>query len=196
MGKLRSYVRQHHLGLVAIFIALSGTAYAATELEKNEVKSKHIGKGQVKNADLGNNAVTSPKVANGSLLGEDFAPGQLSQGPQGPQGLQGERGPSGATNVTRRVSARFTVQADATQDKVMPCNADERATGGGYVFTGFEDSPKDFDVDADYPEVSGALSSAQGGTPTGWHVQVQNLDVNNGNTGTVDFNVYAVCASP
>jgi hypothetical protein len=92
---MREIGRHNLVGYIALFVALSGPAWAATELSKNEVKSKHIGKGQVKNPDLADNSVTSPKVADGSLLGEDFAQGQLSPGPQGVQGLQGERGPEG-----------------------------------------------------------------------------------------------------
>jgi hypothetical protein len=93
------HIRSNLIGYVALFFALGfGSAWAATELEKNEVKSKHIGAGQVKNADIANDAVTSPKVADGSLLGEDFANGQLpvgAQGERGPQGTQGERGLQG-----------------------------------------------------------------------------------------------------
>ena len=93
--KLSGHVRSNVIGYLALFVALSGTAWAATELDKNEVKSKHIGKGQVKNSDLGNNSVTSPKVADGSLLDDDFAPGQLPAGPQGPQGPEGPQGEPG-----------------------------------------------------------------------------------------------------
>ena len=88
--KLRSHFRSNVVGYIALFVALSGTAWAASELDKNEVKSKHIGKGQVKTKDLGKNSVTSPKVADGSLLSEDFASGQLPAGPQGEQGVPGE----------------------------------------------------------------------------------------------------------
>ena len=100
---LRTHVSHNVVGYVALFAALSlGTAWAATELSKNEVKSKHIGKGQVKTPDLADNSVTSPKVADGSLLSDDFASGQLPPGPQGergPQGLQGEQGPPGEQGV-------------------------------------------------------------------------------------------------
>ena len=104
-GKVSEHLRRNVVGYVAVFLALGlGSAWAATELEKNEVKSKHIGKGQVKNSDLANDAVNSQKVANASLLGDDFAPGQLPAGPQGergPQGPQGEQGTPGedATNL-------------------------------------------------------------------------------------------------
>jgi hypothetical protein len=81
MGKFRLPSHTTVAAYVGCFAALAtGGAYAANELGKNDVRSKHIGKGQVKNADLANEAVTSPKVANGSLLNEDFAPGQSLPG--------------------------------------------------------------------------------------------------------------------
>jgi hypothetical protein len=56
-GKFSNHVRGNVVGYIALFFALGlGSAWAATELDKNEVKSKHIGKGQVKAKDLGKNA--------------------------------------------------------------------------------------------------------------------------------------------
>ena len=78
------HIRSNFIGYIALFFALGlGSAWAATELGKNEVKSKNIGAGQVKNSDLAADAVTSSKVADGSLLDDDFAAGQLPQGPAG-----------------------------------------------------------------------------------------------------------------
>ena len=79
MEKLREHLRNNVVGYLALFVALSGTAYAAVELGKNDVRSRHIKNGQVKVKDLASDAVTSPKVADGSLLGKDFAAGQLPQ---------------------------------------------------------------------------------------------------------------------
>ena len=42
------YIRQHHVALLALFVALGGTALA---LERNSVKSKHIAPGAVKKSD-------------------------------------------------------------------------------------------------------------------------------------------------
>ena len=96
LKRVRAHARSNLVGYIALFFALTlGTAWAATELKKNEVKSKHIGDGQVKNSDLADDSVTSPKVADGSLLSDDFAPGQLQQGPPGERGPQGERGLQG-----------------------------------------------------------------------------------------------------
>jgi hypothetical protein len=78
---------------LALFIALGGSAFAAIALTNNSVRSKHIKNGQVRNPDLGRNAVTAQKVANGSLLADDFGPGQL---PAGAQGLKGDKGDPGA----------------------------------------------------------------------------------------------------
>ena len=81
-----AYVRRHHVGLLALFLALSGTAYAAS-LPRNSVGP----------AQLKANAVTSSKVKNGSLLASDFRSGQLTaaRGPAGPKGDAGATGPAG-----------------------------------------------------------------------------------------------------
>ena len=102
MGKVFAYLRNQWMGALSLFIVLAGgTAWAATELDKNEVKSKHIGKGQVKKQDLADDAVTSEKVQAGTLLGTDFAAGQLPQGSAGEKGEKGEKGEPGqdATNL-------------------------------------------------------------------------------------------------
>ena len=85
------------VALVALFVALGGSSYAAITLNKNSVKSKHIGNGQVKRADIQNDAINSSKVEFLSLRASDFKPGQLPEGPQGPQGAG--KGDAGATNV-------------------------------------------------------------------------------------------------
>jgi len=87
------------MSVMAVFIALGGSAYAIG-LKKNSVRSKQIKAGAVRTADLGNDAVTSEKVDDGSLLGDDFAAGQLPQGPQGPQG---ERGLAGSPDTPQQV---------------------------------------------------------------------------------------------
>jgi hypothetical protein len=98
-SRVIAYVRRHHVGLLAVFLATSGTAYAAS-LPRNSVGT----------AQLKANAVTSSKVKNGSLVASDFRPGQLAAargpagqkgdtGPTGPQGPAGPRGDAGATGA-------------------------------------------------------------------------------------------------
>lgn len=90
---------QHHVALLALFIALGGTAYAAA-LAGNSVKSRHIAPGQVKRSDIARNAINSSRVSNGSLGAADFAPGQLPSGTTGPAGSTGATGATGATGST------------------------------------------------------------------------------------------------
>lgn len=81
MRRITVYLRSNVLGLIAIFIALGAGAYASG-LPRDSVKSKQIKAGAVKTDELADNAVSSPKVSNGTLLGKDFAAGQLPKGPR------------------------------------------------------------------------------------------------------------------
>jgi hypothetical protein len=105
MNQLTRYIRRHHIALLALFVALGGTSYAAVNLPKGSVgtdqlqqgsvttlkvapkaiTSKRLAEGAVVRKKIGDGAVNSKKVANGSLLAEDFAPGVLATTP-GPAG--------------------------------------------------------------------------------------------------------------
>lgn len=77
----------------AVFLALGGVSYAATQLPKDSVGAKQLQK----------NAVTSVKVKDGSLKASDFKAGALPAGhigPSGPVGPQGPAGPQGAPGTT------------------------------------------------------------------------------------------------
>lgn len=84
------------VAVVALFVALGGSSYAAVKAASNSVFSSSIKNGQVKNLDLGTAAVTSAKVKDGSLFAKDFRAGQLPAGKQGPQGVPGAPGAPGA----------------------------------------------------------------------------------------------------
>jgi hypothetical protein len=83
------FVRRNTIALLALFIALSGTTYAAST------------------ALIGKNTVASPQVVNGSLQTKDLSKKarRALKGNRGPRGLrgltgaQGNRGPTGAQGV-------------------------------------------------------------------------------------------------
>jgi hypothetical protein len=81
------------VALLALFVALGGTGYAALSLPKSSVGTKQLKKGAVKSPDIAANAVTGAKVKRGSLNRTDFRAGSL---PRGPQGELGPAGPAGA----------------------------------------------------------------------------------------------------
>jgi hypothetical protein len=71
--------------LLALGIALTGTAYAAT-LPKGSVGARQLKDRAVSAAKIKRNAVSSSKVKNRSLLAKDFKAGQLPKGPKGEAG--------------------------------------------------------------------------------------------------------------
>ena len=70
-------IEQHFRGNVvaylALFVALGGSAYAVTALDRNSVKSKHIVNGQVKRADIAANAVNASKLAANAVNADKLA---------------------------------------------------------------------------------------------------------------------------
>jgi hypothetical protein len=57
------------MATVAVFIALGGSAYAATQLKKNSVGTKQIKNQAVTAAKIKNGAITGAQVKSGSLTG-------------------------------------------------------------------------------------------------------------------------------
>jgi len=93
------YARQHHIALIALFVAMGGTSYAAAT---GSIDGREIKNNSVSTNDLRNNGIRSRDVRNGGLLKEDFKAGELpagATGAQGPRGLTGARGATGATGA-------------------------------------------------------------------------------------------------
>jgi len=82
------------MATLALFFALGGTGYAATQLAKNSVGTRQIKKSAVTNVKLASGAVTASKVKTGSLTAPLFAPGTLLKGNKGDPGDKGDTGPS------------------------------------------------------------------------------------------------------
>jgi hypothetical protein len=85
-----AYLRRHHLALIALFVALGSTSYAAITIPRNSVGS----------AQIKRNAVNSAKVRDRSLLATDFRRGQLRAGAKGDKGDTGPRGETGTVDTS------------------------------------------------------------------------------------------------
>jgi hypothetical protein len=116
MTSFTQYVRHHHIALLALFLALGGTSYAAISLPKasvgtdqlkhasvtttkiapGSVTGKRLDDGAVARHKIRDGAIDSAKVGDGTLLARDFASGQLPAGPAGLAGQAGPAGPAGA----------------------------------------------------------------------------------------------------
>jgi hypothetical protein len=66
------YLKRHHVGIIALFVALGGTTYAATQLPAGSVGSSQLRAGAVTSAKIQNGAVTPAKLspALAALLGK------------------------------------------------------------------------------------------------------------------------------
>ena len=72
---LLSYLRQHHVGLAALFVAMGGTAYAG--VAANSVDTQHIRDHAVTAPKIAADAVKSGKVDDGAIQRRDIAPGVI-----------------------------------------------------------------------------------------------------------------------
>jgi hypothetical protein len=158
---------------IALMVALSGLAYAAT-LPKNSVGT----------TQLKNDAVVSSKVKNGALLAADFKAGQLPAGEVGPKGDKGDtgaQGPPGVSgleivkNVGPSQSTLFTVRSAS-------CPSGKRLLGGGAVA---------FPLGGAYYDDI-ALVSSYPITNTTWQAVASEV---NPTTGNWRLDVYAICAN-
>jgi hypothetical protein len=116
----------------------------------------------------GKNTVNSGDVKENSLKGADIDESTLTL-------------PSSTSlKVAQRTATLGPIPSGQIGDTVASCLGNEKAVGGGFAVQSTDRGR----IDGSRPEVN-----AQG-TPTGWHVFVGN---NTG--GTVQYQVYVLCAS-
>ena len=148
------------VALLALFIAMGGTGYAAIKLPANSVGTKQ----------LKANAVVSSKIKDGSLTAKDFATAQLPNGGQGAQGAIGPQGTSGPQGPKGDIGPPAVTFIDVensgapllTGGSVL-CPIGEIATGGGGVSaTGT--------LRNSTPQLNG------NGFPVGWHADAVQAD--------------------
>jgi hypothetical protein len=89
--RIGDYIRQHHIALLALFIALSGTAYAVDGPlpGQNQVGSEDIINGEVKTSDLGTDSVASAKIVDRQVKNADLSIGASSSNTIADGGIQG-----------------------------------------------------------------------------------------------------------
>jgi hypothetical protein len=151
MTRVHSHIRNNLVAYVALFIALTGTSYAAVKLPRDSVTSRELAPKSVGSTELKDNSVTSRKVKD--LLARDFKAGELGQvtgkggpgaegpeGPPGPPGPAGSPGPAGPPGVAGFAHLTYSfVQGTNTGtytsgveivSKEAPCPDGESVTGG------------------------------------------------------------------
>ena len=122
-GFLR-FVRGISIALLALFIALGGTTYAATALPANSVGAKQLKKNAVINKKIKANAVTGAKVKNNSLTGADVLESSLGKVPSAANA-------DNATHANTATSATNATHATSA-DSAAPSGAAGGALTGTY----------------------------------------------------------------
>ena len=126
------FVRQNTVALLALFIALSGSAFGAASLiNGSQIKPHTIAKNRLTNV-----AIAQLKGSRGAR-GAQGAPGtrgptgaQGGQGVQGAQGAQGSQGPPGPVNLDYETGSQL-VQPSGDGLVQISCPVNMVATGGG-----------------------------------------------------------------
>jgi hypothetical protein len=154
------------LAMLALFVALAGTATAGTAAVLITGK-------QIKNGSIGLADLSSP--AKRALKGQ--------RGPRGYTGVQGIQGAPGANGgfdpnkILYVTGPTVTVPAGSLTTITTPCPSGSKALSGGYV-----------DINAGNGTVWGSRTYDSGGS---WTVQVENFNgtIDDSATG------YAICAA-
>lgn len=186
-AKLRSHLSYANaMATIAVFVALGGSSFAAParEAAHHLISGRSIANSSLTGIDVKNSSLTTSDVKDRSLLAKDFKPGQLPQGSKGATGPAGAQGAAGANGATSVVIRTTTITGNGAASGTIPCNAGERATGGGFAAGGNGAGIRVFN--------SRPFPSTAGATPTAWDVSV----LQDGGAAAVSVPIYVVCAAP
>jgi hypothetical protein len=159
--RLFSHLRSQGIAYLALFVALGGTAYAAS-LPANSVGTKQLKTNAVTAPKIQADAITTGKVEDATLQAQDFASGVLLRGERGPtgdtgppgltgdRGLTGETGLRGETGLTGGVDTTILWAAVSAGDGGTPASIPfgKHAVSATRTSAGYEEVKFDRDVSA------------------------------------------------
>jgi hypothetical protein len=81
--RVGQHIRRNAVAYVALFVALSGTSYAASKITSKDIKkdavlSKHVKNGQLKGVDIADNSLKGADIDEASLEGLGVADGSVT----------------------------------------------------------------------------------------------------------------------
>jgi hypothetical protein len=175
----RRFLRQNTIALLALFLALGGTSFAAASLiSGSQIRPHTIAKNR-----LTNKAIRQLKGDRGPR-GAQGAQGVAGPtGPRGAQGVQGVQGPPGPVDLDYE-SVDVPVAAGADGLGQVPCPVNWVATGGGA--TTFPADPAITIYESDWIGWANPPFTANA-----WEARIHN-----GSAGSVILTVDVICTSP
>jgi hypothetical protein len=193
------------VALIALFVALGGSSYAALTINGKNIKNKSIAGKKLKNR-----TITQKKVKKNTLGGTVINESKLGQVPSAANAdnaanaanaalaasvADGSIG-AGALKTIRVRATQIAIAESTNNAATVQCAAGERVIGGGVRFIQFNAAatPGDLTIASSRPVSDGGDPQVPTGqTLTGWRGAAAN---GTGGAATADFVVYALCLSP
>lgn len=109
----RRFTPAHAIALLALFVALGGSAYAANSingalLERGSVPGSKLKRGAVTSAKLASNAVTGAKIANGRVGRSDLAAAAVTRAKLAADSVDGSKLADGSVGSADLTPFSFT----------------------------------------------------------------------------------------
>ena len=189
------------VALIALFVALGGSSYAALTINGKNIKNKSIAGKKLKNR-----TITQKKVKKNTLGGTVINESKLGQVPSAADAdnaanaalaaavADGSIG-AGALKTIRVRATQLNIADGTTNATTVQCAAGERVVGGGVRFVQFNPvaaaTTPDLTIASSRPVSDGGDPQVPAGeTLTGWRGAATNQL---GGTATANFVVYALC---
>jgi hypothetical protein len=153
------------VALLALVIAMSGTAIATTQLSKNSVGSRNIKPGAVTHSDLRNGAVRGSKLGDSGITDDKLAKGAVTAQALG-DGVVGRAKLAGGAVSSDKLALGAVLAGNLGKESVLSGKIGKGAVNGESVADGSLDT-EDF---------SGAIPAVR-------VTATQNQDVSNGGPG-------------
>ncbi len=115
MRQIGRYARRHHVGLLALFVALGGTSYAVVRLPAGSVGTRQLRTGAVTRTKLAKSIRHGLRGARGATGAAGAAGGTGPAGAKGHIGATGARGALGPTFATTQTFTAVSSPTTGTQ---------------------------------------------------------------------------------
>lgn len=195
MRSAMTTLRRNAIAILALVVAMAGTAYAGTQLPAGSVGTKQLKKSAVTTKKIADGAVTGSKLADGAVTGSKIDLGTLGKVPSAALAdnalkLQGhpasDFSPAGALHGVTVVRTTLGT-GPAYHSGFANCPAGQVATGGGAGIDGGGNQL--FIYNSNPTNAAGSnIGTTTGSVPTRWWAEVYN------SSNTLNAYVWVICA--